>query len=109
MTKSQKQNNNKKEPKQTNKQLPPPKKKKEREKKKSNNWFIKSLYKRGSFTVSRSGTDSEEHPYHCTLLTNCEENAEEVLKLSQLIPNDNAVTSFVLHDHFAQRDDASVT
>ena len=30
------------------------------------------------------------------------------MKLSQLIPNDNAVSSFVLHDHLAQRDDASV-
>lgn len=48
------------------------------------------------------------HLYQCTLPTIYEENTEEVLKLSQLIPNDNAVTSFFLHDHLAQRDDASV-
>ena len=48
------------------------------------------------------------HLYQCTLPTIYEENTEEVLKLSQLIPNDNAVTSFFLRDHLAQRDDASV-
>ena len=48
------------------------------------------------------------HLYQCTLPTIYEENTEEVLKLSQLIPNDNAVTSFFLRDHLAQRNDASV-